>query len=62
LIETPAAMAQPPAVGPLPNLELPRATRFTLSNGLEVVALRRDVAPIVSAAFMFRSEIGRAHV
>ena len=55
MIETPAAMAQPPAVGPLPAIEIPRATRFALSNGLNVVALRRDVAPIVSAAIMFRS-------
>jgi len=42
-------------VGPLPTVNIPRATRFSLSNGLEVVALRRDVAPIISAAFMFRS-------
>src|SRR5437764_534765 len=55
MTETPASMAQPPAVGPLPAIALPRATRLTLSNGLEVVAMRRDVAPIVSAAFMFRS-------
>ena len=48
-------MAEAPAVGPLPAIALPRATRFALSSGLEVVALRRDVAPIVSAAFMFRS-------
>src|SRR3954467_11133002 len=48
-------MAQAPAVGPLPTIALPPAKRFALSNGLEVVALRRDVAPIVSAAFMFRS-------
>jgi zinc protease len=48
-------MAQAPAVGPLPTIALPRASRFSLSSGLEVVALRRDVAPIVSAAFMFRS-------
>ena len=53
--ETPAAMAQAPAVGPLPAIDIPRATRFALSNGLNVVALRRDVAPIVSAGFMFRS-------
>jgi zinc protease len=55
VIETPAEMAQAPAVGPLPTIGLPRATRFSLTNGLEVVALRRDVAPIVSAALMFRS-------
>ncbi|HEY7375619.1 MAG TPA: insulinase family protein, partial [Polyangia bacterium] len=48
-------MAQAPAVGPLPAVDIPRASRFALSNGLNVVALRRDVAPIVSAAFMFRS-------
>ena len=48
-------MAQAPAVGPLPAVALPRANRFSLSSGLEVVCLRRDVAPIVSAAFMFRS-------
>ena len=48
-------MAQAPAVGPLPAVALPRATRFSLVDGLQVVRLRRDVAPIVSAAFMFRS-------
>ena len=48
-------MAQAPEVGPLPTVDLPRATRFALSTGLEVVALRRDVAPIVSASFMFRT-------
>ena len=55
MIETLAAMAQASAVGPLPAIALPHATRFSLSSGLEVVCLRRDVAPIVSAAFMFRS-------
>jgi zinc protease len=55
VIETPAAMAQAPAVGPLPAVALPRPARFALSTGLEVVATRRDVAPIASAAFMFRS-------
>jgi predicted Zn-dependent peptidase len=53
--ETPSSMAEAPAVGPLPAVALPRATRFALSSGLEIVALKRDVAPIVSAAFMFRS-------
>jgi len=55
LIETPAAMAEAPTVGPLPTVKIPQARRFSLSTGLEVVALQRDVAPIVSAAFMFRS-------
>ena len=55
MIETPAEMAQAPAVGPLPPVTLPRASRFSLSSGLQVVALRRSVAPIVSATFMFRS-------
>ena len=35
MIETPAAMAEAPAVGPLPTIALPHATRFSLSNGLE---------------------------
>ena len=55
MIETPAEMAQAPEVGPLPTVSLPRVTQFSLTSGLPVVALRRDVAPIVSAAFMFRS-------
>ena len=39
LSETPAAMAQAPAVGPLPAVALPRATRFSLlAAGCEVVA------------------------
>jgi zinc protease len=55
VIETPAVMAAAPAVGPLPAVGLPRASGFQLTNGLEVVAVRRDVAPIVSAALMIRS-------
>jgi predicted Zn-dependent peptidase len=55
LIETPPSMAEAPEVGPLPAVAPPTATRFSLASGLEVTALRRDVAPIVSAAFMFRS-------
>jgi len=55
VIETPAAMAQAPAVGPLPTVAVPTPRRFALSSGLEVVAVGRSVAPIVSAAFMFRS-------
>ncbi|HEY2730290.1 MAG TPA: pitrilysin family protein [Polyangia bacterium] len=50
----PAHMAQAPAVGPLPRLEPTRPTRFVLSNGLEVLAVRREVAPLVAVNVMFR--------
>jgi zinc protease len=55
VIETPEAMSTPPVVGALPNVVPPHAIRFALSNGLDVVAIERKVAPIVSAAFMMRA-------
>ena len=55
---TPDAMLSAPAVGPLPAVLVPPAARFTLSNGLPVVAVHREVAPIVSAALMIRSGAG----
>ena len=48
-------MNQAPDVGPLPAVAVPTVTQFTLANGLPVATVRRDVAPIVSAAFMFRT-------
>jgi zinc protease len=48
-------MNQAPDVGPLPAVAVPKVSQFTLANGLPVATVRRDVAPIVSAAFMFRS-------
>jgi zinc protease len=56
--DTPAQMTSAPAVGPLPAVVVPSATRFTLSNGLPVVTVRREVAPIVSAALMVRRGAG----
>jgi zinc protease len=53
--DAPAHMAHAPAVGPLPRLEPTRPTRFVLSNGLEVVAVRREVAPLVAVNLMFRA-------
>jgi zinc protease len=50
----PAQMHRAPAVGPLPRLEPTRPVRFVLSNGLEVIAVRRDVAPLVAVNLMFR--------
>src|SRR5260221_12168574 len=47
-------MEHPPAVGPLPRLEPTRPMRFVLSNGLEVLAVRREVAPLVAVNVMFR--------
>jgi zinc protease len=52
---TPPFMAAAPTVGSLPPLDPPRPARFTLSNGLEVVAVRRTVAPIVAVTVMLRS-------
>jgi zinc protease len=51
----PSHMETPPRVGPLPALEPPRPTVFTLTNGLEVVAVHRAVAPIVAASIMLRT-------
>jgi zinc protease len=48
-------MNQAPDVGPLPAVAVPTVTQFALASGLPVATLRRDVAPIVSAAFMFRT-------
>jgi len=58
VIATPEAMATAPVVGPLPTVIPPQATRFALENGLEVVLVPRQVAPIVSAALMIRSGAG----
>jgi zinc protease len=51
----PEHMTRQPAVGPLPHLEPPRPTRHVLSNGLEVAAVRREVAPLIAVNIMFRS-------
>jgi zinc protease len=58
VIATPDTMATAPVVGPLPTVVPPQATRFALENGLEVVLVPRQVAPIVSAALMIRSGAG----
>jgi zinc protease len=58
VIEAPETMKEAPAVGPLPSVSIPPTERFTLGSGLEVVTVRREVAPIVSAALMIRSGAG----
>src|SRR6185312_4818378 len=58
LSAAPKAMTAAPSVGPLPSVAPPTAERMTLSTGLEVVTVRREVAPIVSAALMIRSGAG----
>ncbi|HEY4395846.1 MAG TPA: insulinase family protein, partial [Polyangia bacterium] len=58
MIEAPDSMKGAPAVGPLPSVALPPMIRFTLSSGLEVAAVRREVAPIVSVALMIRTGAG----
>ena len=52
---TPAEMHAAPPVGPLPPLRTPVLQRFVLSNGLEVVAIPRHAAPIVSMTLMLRA-------
>ncbi|MEA2700783.1 MAG: zinc protease [Myxococcales bacterium] len=52
---TPDEMLAAPPVGPLPPLRTPALQRFVLSNGLEVVAIARHAAPIVSMTLMLRS-------
>jgi zinc protease len=53
-VAPPEAMTRAPIVGPLPRLEPPHPTRFVLSNGLEVLAVRREVAPLVALNLMLR--------
>lgn len=52
---TPGQMQAAPSVGPLPPLRTPALERFVLSNGLEVVAIPRQTAPIVSMTLMLRA-------
>ncbi|MDB4982338.1 MAG: peptidase [Myxococcales bacterium] len=54
IVVPPDAMMRAPIVGPLPRLEPPHPTRFVLSNGVEVLAVRREVAPLVALNLMLR--------
>lgn len=53
--QTPEHMHEPPVVAPLPSLVAPVPMRFKLSNGIDVVAVRRQVAPIVSMNLVLRT-------
>jgi predicted Zn-dependent peptidase len=48
-------MAQAPEVGPLPPLRSPSPLAIKLPNGLEVIAIPRKVAPIISMNLLIRS-------
>lgn len=48
-------MAHRPAVGPFPTLVMPKPISFVLSNGIEVVAVRRQAAPIVALNLVIRT-------
>jgi zinc protease len=52
---SPRHMRLAPVVGPLPSLVAPRPMRFQLSNGIDVVAVRRQVAPIVAMNLVLRT-------
>lgn len=58
-IETPPHMAHAPIVGPLPSLVMPAPLVFQLSCGLEVVAVRRQAAPIVALNLVLRTGADR---
>lgn len=52
---TPAQMHHAPVVAPLPSLIAPTPACFRLANGVEVIAIRRQVAPIVAMNIVLRS-------
>ena len=52
---TPLIMHRAPVVGPLPSLLAPTPMRFQLSNGIDVVAVRRQAAPIVALNLVLRT-------
>jgi zinc protease len=52
-------MRQAPAVGPFPALVTPTPTTFRLSNGIEVMAVRRQAAPIVAMNLILRTGADR---
>lgn len=54
-VVVPEVMTAAPRVGPLPALEAPRPVVFTLQNALQVVAVRRTVAPVVAVSVAFRT-------
>ena len=56
---TPPHMAEAPVVGPLPALVMPKPQAFRLASGLEVVAVRRQAAPIVALNLVLRTGADR---
>lgn len=53
--ESQADRSELPAVGALPELDLPELTTFTLSNGLEVALAERHDVPTVQLSLVFDS-------
>src|SRR6187549_2045330 len=52
---SPPQMRQAPQVGPFPALVTPAPLTFRLSNGIEVLAVRRQAAPIVAMNLVLRT-------
>jgi predicted Zn-dependent peptidase len=52
-------MRQAPQVGPFPALVTPTPITFRLSNGIEVLAVRRQAAPIVAMNLILRTGADR---
>ncbi|HEX2659799.1 MAG TPA: pitrilysin family protein, partial [Polyangia bacterium] len=59
LPESPPQMRQAPQVGPFPALVTPTPITFRLSNGVEVMAVRRQAAPIVAMNLILRTGADR---
>jgi len=57
--ESPPQMRQAPQVGPFPALVTPTPITFQLSNGIEVLAVRRQAAPIVAMNLILRTGADR---
>ena len=52
---SPPHMHQQPVVGPFPALVMPKPVAFKLANGLDVIAVRREAAPIVALNLVLRT-------
>lgn len=52
---SPPHMHRQPVVGPFPALVMPKPVTFKLANGLDVIAVRREGAPIVALNLVLRT-------
>jgi zinc protease len=55
VVEQPAAMQQPPALGPVPELKLPPVVTRTLANGMTLMVVEHKELPIADFVLLVRS-------